>query len=282
MPNDSFIIDERRVLDHGFVGLTRVDGSDLWIVRAARNSYRDIADMFSDKENGNLIEFLLANRHTTPFESCGAVLLMTLPIFVARQWVRHRTSWINEESLRYVEARDEYYIPDVSRMQGKSKDSKQGSSSDLIDDAEEYRALMERANNSSYQDYRRLIEGGLAPELARTVLPVATYTGWYWGANLHNILHLLKLRMDPHAQYEIRVYANAVYDMLKPHFPMTFQAWENHVLNSVTFSREEQSIIKAMELSAKSPANFPEHYSKRKIKAFNSKLDKLLGIENDR
>lgn len=271
----SFMIDERRVLDHGYIGIARVDGSDKWVTIAARTSYRDEAEKFSEAENCNLVEYLIANKHNTPVEFCGAVVYAVMPIFVARQWVRHRTASINEESLRYVEARNQFYVPDVSRMQKKSTNSKQGSSPELIDGADYYNEAMRKQNEQAFLIYRKLLAQGLAPELARTVLPLSTYTAWYWQANLHNILHFLLLRMDPHAQYEVRVYADAMYEMLKCQFPMVFKAWENHVLKSVSFSAEEQLLVRRI-LEEGSLVDCG--WSKRKLTAFAEKVRKL-GID---
>lgn len=221
-------IDERKVLDHGVVALMDTYGDNHRPAVAARTSYRADADEYGDYENERLIRYLVNHRHTTPLEFCGATFFMVMPIFVARQLVRHRTASINEESLRYVEAREEFYLPAPERFQKQSQTNKQGSAPEVIDGALAARALMDESARASYGAYCALLETGLAKELCRLVLPLSTYTGWYWSNDLHNILHLLSLRLDPHAQYECRVYAEAMLDLLRPVFPAVISAWEEY------------------------------------------------------
>lgn len=220
-------IKEIKVLDHGILALVSFSGNDFTPATAARTSYRDDSDKFSDEQNLRLIRYLITHRHTTPLEFCEATFYMVMPIFVARQWVRHRTASINEESLRYVEARNEFYIPDDSRLQQQSKDNKQGSSPEVVANQPCVRRIIEKSSRNSYKDYEDLLACGLAKELARMVLPLNTYTAWYWKCDLHNIFHLLSLRLDPHAQWEIQQYAQAMLECLRIAFPNIVRIWDD-------------------------------------------------------
>ncbi len=151
---------------------------------------------------------------------------MKMPISVARQLVRHRTASINEVSYRYVQAAREFYVPEAARMQKAPTVNKQGSSEEIVDDPAVCASLINYACNVAFDTYEMLLAKGLAPELARTVLPLGTYTEWYWQCDLHNTLHLLKLRLDPHAQYETRVFAQAMLDLIRPIYPTIIAAWE--------------------------------------------------------
>lgn len=215
---------EIQVLNHGYVALTDVMGDDRTAARTARTSFRNKVERAVD-EDAKLTSYLVSHRHTTPFEFCQVRFYMKMPIFVARQLVRHRTASINEISLRYVQATEEFYVPDVERCQRQSESNKQGSSSETVDDPAAVRDLIGAVGRTAFGAYRELLALGLSKELARTVLPLGTYTEWYWQADLHNFLHMLKLRLDPHAQYEIRVYAQAMLDLARPIFPTVFEAW---------------------------------------------------------
>lgn len=219
-------IAEVKVLDHGVVALMDFWGDDNRPATAARTSYRRDASEYTDEQNAKLTRYLLKNHHNTPVEFCGAQFYMELPLFVSAQLVRHRTASINQESFRYVEAREVFYVPADERMQKQSQTNKQGSAPELVDDVKHCKRLIQDAQTFAFETYRTLIEEGLAKELARTVLPVSTYTAWYWQANLHNIFHLFGLRLDPHAQHECRIYAQAMLDLLRPVFPTVIQAWE--------------------------------------------------------
>lgn len=217
-------LNERRVLDHGYVALVDVMGDDRTPARTARTSFRNHKER-TPEEDAKLTDYLVRNRHTTPIEFCQVRFYMKMPIFVARQLVRHRTASINEVSYRYVKAAREFYIPALDRMQRKSEVNKQGSSSAVVDHPAECRNIMATIGNYAFDAYDELLENGLAPELARSVLPCGTYTEWYWQNDLHNTLHMLRLRLDPHAQYEIRVYAEAMLDLLRPRFPTIVESW---------------------------------------------------------
>lgn len=216
---------EIKVLDYGYVALTDVMGDDRTPARTARTSFRNKKER-TPEEDSRLTDYLIRNHHNTPVEFCQARFYMKMPIFVARQLVRHRTASINEVSYRYVTAAREFYVPAFDRMQKKAENNKQGSSVELVDDPVNCQLLIAAAGNAGFDAYEQLLAKGLAPELARTVLPCGTYTEWYWQNDLSNILKTLKLRLDPHAQYEIRVYAQAMLDLLRPVFPTIINSWE--------------------------------------------------------
>lgn len=217
---------EIQVLNHGYVALAATMGDDRTPARCARTSYRNAGAKRSEAEDAKLTKYLITHHHSTPLEFCQALFYMKMPIFVARQLVRHRTASINEVSYRYIRAVREFYIPDYERMNRQSTTNKQGSSSDIVDRPEVVHQVIVDSCNGSFDAYEKLLAEGLAAELSRTVLPLGTYTEWYWQANLRNILHLLELRLDGHAQYEIRVYAQAMLDLLRPIYPTIIEAWE--------------------------------------------------------
>jgi len=216
---------ERKCLNHGFVALTDVMGDDRTPARTARTSFRNANKDRTPEEDAKLIDYLVRNKHNTPIEFCMLRFYVKQPIFNARQYVRQRTQSINEVSYRYVTATREFYIPELDRMQKKAETNKQGSSSEIVEQPEVCRELIERAGNMAFDAYETLLAEGLAPELARTVLPCGTYTEWYAQMNLHNFLHMIGLRTDPHAQYEARVYAEAMLAIVEPIFPTIIASW---------------------------------------------------------
>lgn len=196
----------RRVLDHGHVRLIDVMGDDASVVRAARVSYGQGTKTVN--QDRGLIRYLIRNWHTSPVEMCECVFHLKMPIFVARQLVRHRTCSMNEVSARYSEMPDEYYVPEVARMQKQSKTNKQGSG-DAFDEGEA-RTIQGSLNNgmsASMKAYKQALKVDLAREVARVSMPVSAYTEMYWKMDLRNLLHFLRLRLDSHAQLEIRVFA---------------------------------------------------------------------------
>lgn len=216
---------EIKLLNHGFVALVDTFGDDRRPAATARASFRNRKER-TPEEDAKLTDYLIRHHHNTPIEFCEALWYMKMPIFVARQLVRHRTASINEVSYRYVQAAREFYVPALDRMQRKAETNKQGSSSAIVDEPEACASMIDRAGHAAFDVYEGLLRQGLAPELARTVLPCGTYTEWYWKCDLHNTLHMLGLRLDPHAQYEIRVYAEAMLSMLHPIYPTIVAAWE--------------------------------------------------------
>jgi len=213
-------------LDHGYVALVDTMGDDRTPARTARTSFRNKEER-TEEADAKLTRYLISHKHNTPLEFNQVRFYVKLPIFVARQFVRHRTASINEVSYRYVQAAREFYIPELDRMQKQSKDNKQGSGSEIVEAPSRCRQLIEDACNSAFYSYEELLDNGLAAELARIVLPVGTYTEWYFQQDLHNLLHMLRLRLDHHAQYEIRVYAQAMLDLIEPLFPTIVAAWKS-------------------------------------------------------
>lgn len=218
------------LLDYGFVRLVDSMGNDLSIVRAARVSY-DAAWRAGENEGSDakLIKYLMRNRHTTPFESVVFQFEVKAPIFVMRQWHRHRMATINELSARYRELPEEFYVPDPNNIGAQSSDNKQMRDMGVEPDerTNECVRLMRESNTAAFNLYRNLLDDGVPRELARTVLPLATYSHMFWKSDLHNLLHFIGLRMHEHAQYEIRVYAKAMLELIRPVVPCAVSAWEN-------------------------------------------------------
>jgi thymidylate synthase (FAD) len=291
------------VLNHGFVGLQDFMGDDAAVVQAARVSYGKGTKAKSSDEG--LIRYLMRHRHTTPFEMCEVKFHVKAPIFVFRQWHRHRTASINEESGRYSELRDEFFLPDVDHCAPQSTSNKQGRQDTQLstNDFNAVYSAIEQAYEDAFQTYNYLLGKGTPPdkinqrklwleeaalksirkvqdesqntdnpisfseeqvkekvqewfeanelavtgpdfpgiakELARVVMPVATYSQMYWKTNLHNLMHFLKLRTDPHAQWEIRAYANAMCDLIQPIFPISMKAFDDYNRNAVLLSHQE-------------------------------------------
>lgn len=235
---------EKTVLNAGKIALMNFYGNDLTPVEAARTSYRTFASDKTDTENENLVDYLIRKNHGGPLEFPVLTFYVICPIFVARQWVRHRMVSMNEESLRYVDARPEFYIPSPEECKGKPKNSKQGSGDSLGQiDIINIRSIIEASGDNSYKDYKTLQGYGLSNELCRTVLPLGQYTAYFWQVNLRSLFHFLQLRLDKHAQYQIRVYAEAMLEIVEKYFPVCTAAWKNHVLNAKTFSADEWNII---------------------------------------
>ena len=234
--------DAVKCLDKGFVRLVDSMGGDDAIVQAARVSYGKGTSKVS--QDRGLIRYLMRHRHTTPFEMVEFKFHCKMPIFVARQWVRHRTANINEYSLRYSEARDEFYYPESKHIQFQSALNKQGRSGNvpkqLTDKVLKY---FKEISERSFDMYKELNEAGLARELIRAILPVNLYTEWYWKNDLHNLLHFIGLRSDSHAQYEIRVYSEAMAEAVKKVAPFAWEAYQDYVVSGLRFSRIEQSLL---------------------------------------
>ena len=234
--------DAIKCLDKGFVRLVDSMGGDDAIVQAARVSYGKGTSKVS--QDRGLIRYLMRHRHTTPFEMVAFKFHCKIPIFVARQWVRHRTANINEYSLRYSEARDEFYYPDPKHIQLQSALNKQGRAGKipkkLTDKVIQY---FKEISERSFEMYQELNEAGLARELIRAILPVNLYTEWYWKNDLHNLLHFISLRSDSHAQYEIRVFSDAMAESVQKVAPFAWEAYQDYVVQGMRFSRIEQSLL---------------------------------------
>src|SRR3989344_3947976 len=245
------IIDKKfPVLDHGFIRLVSYMGTDQRIVDAARVSYGGQGKEKSLEEDKRLIRRLMRDKHTSPFEMVTILYHVKLPIFVARQWIRHRTASVNEISARYTQLEDEFYLPGEFRMQ--DPNNKQGSivtevSPDL---KQEFLNLIISSNEESYNSYHRLLDLGLARDMARIPLGLGIYTEWYWQINLHNNFNFLRLRITPDAQWEIRQYANVMgNEIVRRIAPMAYEAFEDYVLNSLTFSRMELNALRVLMMT---------------------------------
>jgi thymidylate synthase (FAD) len=216
------------------------ENGDAAIVQAARVSYG--AGTKTVNDDRALIRYLMRHKHTTPFEMVEFKFHIRAPIFVARQWLRHRTASVNELSARYSIVPDEYFLPDELRKQSMNRG--QGGEEPYPDS--EFLVLKQKAScDLAFHTYEELIKKGVSRELARTHLPQSTFTEFYWKINLHNLLHFLQLRMEDHAQKEIRDLANQVYDLIKPLCPATCEAFEDFRLGSITLSRLEIQALKS-------------------------------------
>lgn len=232
-----------KVLDHGFVRLVDYLGTDARIVQAARVSYGDGTKTV--REDAALIDYLLRNRHTSPFEMVELTLHIKAPIFVARQWLRHRSASVNEVSARYSVMPEEFYLPTADEVRAQGKRSRQVGEGQLEGETAELASdSFDSALRQSYGTYQQLLEQGVAREMAREVLPVGLYTEFYWKQDLHNLFHFLRLRMDWHAQYEIRAYGDAVAQCAKAVAPLAFEAFEEHILHGRSLARREIDLLR--------------------------------------
>ncbi|MCP1168493.1 FAD-dependent thymidylate synthase [Limimaricola litoreus] len=237
------------VLDHGFVRMIDYMGDDAAICQAARVSYgRGTKSVQNDE---GLIRYLMRHWHSTPFEMCELKLHVKLPVFVARQWIRHRTANVNEYSARYSILDREFYIPRAEDLAAQSSQNNQGRG-EVLGAEESARVLdwLREDAHRAYDHYEQMIsddgQQGLARELARMNLPANIYTQWYWKVDLHNLFHFLRLRADPHAQYEIRVYADAICEMVEDWVPAAYRAFEEYRLGSVTLSASGVECLRRM------------------------------------
>jgi thymidylate synthase (FAD) len=245
------------VLDHGFVRVIDYMGDDNAVVQAARVSYGKGTKKVS--EDKGLIHYLMRHRHSTPFEMCEIKFHVKLPIFVARQWIRHRTANVNEYSARYSILDREFYIPAPEQLAAQSVANRQGRG-DVLTGAEAARVLdiLKQDSTSAYDHYAEMLnesetgeridakKQGLARELARMNLSLNFYTQWYWKIDLYNFMHFLSLRADPHAQYEIRAYADAMLEVLRKWVPLTAEAFDQHRLHAITLSKNALAAVRRM------------------------------------
>ena len=244
--------------EHGFVALVDAmprlvpqgQTADQAVVQAARVSYG--AGTKRVNEDRGLIRYLLRHEHTTPFEMVEFKFHVSMPIFVARQWIRHRTANVNEYSGRYSVMPDRFYRVPIEDVRKQSTSNRQGGEATLdtgdaqeLKTAEEFIAYLDQVE-ALYASYESLIGKGVSRELARVGLPTSQFTQWYWKCDLHNILRFLKLRLDAHAQKEIREYAQAMYDLIAPIVPVTMEAWRDYHLESVRLTRLEIEAIASM------------------------------------
>ena len=237
------------VLDHGFIRVVDYMGDDAAICQAARVSYGKGTKSVQNDEG--LIRYLMRHWHSTPFEMCEVKLHVKLPVFVARQWIRHRTANVNEYSARYSILDREFYIPAPEHIAAQSVVNSQGRG-EALTGAEAARVLdiLKTDSERSYDNYQAMIsddgQRGLARELARMNLPANIYTQWYWKVDLHNLLHFLRLRADAHAQYEIRVYADAICSVVADWVPFAYAAFEDYRLGGATLSETALECVRRM------------------------------------
>jgi len=245
------------VLDHGFVRVVDYMGDDTSIVQSARVSYGKGTKKVST--DSGLIKYLMRHRHSTPFEMCEIKYHVKLPIFVARQWIRHRTANVNEYSARYSILDKEFYLPTKENLAAQSKNNRQGRG-DLINDkqADDILKILKEDAEKNYNDYETMLnerydgtiinenQKGLARELARMNLTLNTYTQWYWKTDLLNLLNFLSLRADDHSQYEIRAYADVMIDSLKRWVPITYEAFMDYRIGGMELSSKGKSVISKM------------------------------------
>lgn len=281
---EALLFRPKPVLDHGFVRLVDYMGNDEAIVQAARVSYGTGTKKGSTTEG--LIRYLMRHHHSTPFEMCEAKFHVKLPVFVARQWIRHRTANVNEYSARYSILDREFYIPSDENIQPQSLENKQGRDGSYSEiQLRNIRLLLEDSAEGAYRDYETLhtqgelpdsdVEDmpgyGLARETARMVLPTNIYTQWYWKVDLHNLMHFLRLRADSHAQYEIRVYADAIFDTVRHWVPIAAKAFEDYRMNAETFSAQEMELIRDLLENPENPRT-NTGLSNREYKEFLQKI----------
>jgi thymidylate synthase (FAD) len=281
------------ILDRGFVVLVDVMGNDDSIVQAARVSYgKGTKSVNADR---GLIRYLMRHRHTTPLEMVEFKFHVKLPIFVARQWIRHRTANVNEYSARYSILEDEFYVPEVHALAEQSQSNKQGRENNVPEkEAEDVRSIIRENSDKTYELYQYLLNeddhekfdpkrSKVARELSRIVIPTNVYTQWYWKIDLHNLFHFLSLRMDVHAQYEIREYANQMAEMVKVAVPFAYEAFEDYRLNAMHLTRQDIIILKnflgKIEISdddIESACDEAELTNKRERGEFKEKIKRLI------
>ncbi|MFT9400356.1 FAD-dependent thymidylate synthase [Acetobacter sp.] len=246
---EAMLYEAQPVLDHGFLRVVDYMGDDSAIVQAARVSYGRGTRKVS--EDAGLIRYLMRHRHSSPFEMCEIKFHVKLPIFIARQWIRHRMASVNEYSARYSILDSEFYLPAPEHMAAQSEVNRQGRG-DVLDPqaAAEVLDILRSDAMRTYSNYEKMLdteEGpGLARELARINLTVNTYTQWYWKIDLHNFMHFLALRLDPHAQYEIRAYAEVMLQVLHAWVPQAATAFEEYRRGAVTFSASMMKVVRRM------------------------------------
>ena len=271
------------VLDHGFVRVIDYMGDDSAIVQSARVSYGKGTKQISNDKG--LIKYLMRHRHSTPFEMCEIKFHIKLPIFIARQWIRHRTANVNEYSARYSILDKEFYIPSIENVAAQSKVNNQGRG-DLLssDDAAEVISILKKDAEQTYANYETLLnessdgqsidesKPGVARELARMNLTLNTYTQWYWKIDLNNLLHFLALRADAHAQYEIRVYADIMMDIVKKWVPIAADAFEDYRIGGTEVSAKEINLLKKL-LKGEKTSFEDEGISKREWSELQRKFD---------
>lgn len=248
------------VLDKGFVRVVDTMGDDSAIVQAARVSYGEGTKTVST-DNG-LIRYLIKHKHTTPLEMCEIKLHIKVPLFIARQWLRHRTASVNEISARYTPVKDEFYIPAKERYAKQSKTNKQCSDFNDGFDASQVKIFdyeLETQTHNAKASYDYMLGKELAREVARIQLPVNQYTEFYWKIDLHNLLHFCKLRSASNAQWEVQQYSQIIEGVIKQWCPVAYEAFVDYVKEACTLSRQELAVVKEMLKGYRQAVDFAEH-----------------------
>ncbi|OGC78686.1 MAG: FAD-dependent thymidylate synthase [candidate division Zixibacteria bacterium RBG_16_50_21] len=272
---------EYKCLDKGFVTLVDYMGGDESIVQAARVSYGKGTKTVSDDRG--LIRYLMRHDHTTPFEMAELKFHCKMPIFVAREWIRHRTASVNEYSLRYSEPEGDFYVPELEAIGYQAKNNRQGRSDEPVseDTGRRFQEQVREISELALSKYKEMNQAGVARELARMVLPVNFYTRWYWKIDLHNLFHFLRLRLDQRAQYEIRVYAQKMAEITKKVAPVAYEAFEDYKLKSLHLSKLEVEafdlVLEGME--AEEACEKAAFKKGRERNEFKEKLEILLKRE---
>jgi len=283
------MIDSIKVLDRGEVALIDHMGNDQSIVNSARISYSKGAKKVSNDRD--LIRYLMRHRHTSPLEHVEFQFYVKAPIFIFRQWHRHRTWAFSEISGRYSDLPEEFYVPEENKITKQSKSNKQGGSEEILEYARSIQQSFFNESSNDFSRYNSRLKSGMRKELARINLPLSTYSEMYAKVDLHNLFHFLSLRLDSHAQYEIRVYAEAIAELIKPIVPLAWEAFEDYKLNSINLSSLDiESIQKIMadfigrlEYDHEFVDSIIEMYSqnisnKREKSEFIDKIGKLLKV----
>lgn len=267
---------EKQVLDKGLIRVIDVMGTDSSVVDAARVSYGKGTRSVSDDRV--LIRYLMMHKHTSPFEMCEIKLYVKVPMFVARQWVRHRTANFNEYSARYSEMPNEFYYPSHEMLQKQSLNNKQCSEGQFsLEEYEKILSIMKTATENSYEKYTHLLELEVARETARGILPVNIYTQFYWKIDAHNLMHFLKLRCEQNAQQEMRAYAHAILDIFAQWMPITYEAFMDYVVKAETYSSHGHEVLKQSidQEKAMNLIEADEVLSKREKGVLRGRLGKL-------
>ena len=266
--------------DVGFVSLVDYmpkENLDRAIVDAARVSYDPGSTKHTSTDRG-LIRYLMRHYHNTPFEMVEFKFHIKMPLFVARQHLRHRTASVNEVSARYSEVKDEFFLPDEFRQQAQV--NRQGSHG-VVDDNDDIRSAVKEYNEVCHKSYLDMIGNvGVCREQARMILPQSMYTEFYWKINLHNLMHYLRLRMESHAQKEIQDYANMIYKLVRPLAPYTFEAFEDFRVNAVQFSLSEQKVLAKMLGKTKVEDTNVDSLSKGEAREFRDKLRTIINVHD--
>ena len=280
---DEILDKDFEVLENGFVRLVDYMGGDSSIVQAARVSYGEGTKKVT--EDRGLIRYLMRHHHTTPFEMVEFKFHIKLPIFIARQWIRHRTASVNEYSGRYSIMEDEFYVPGGGAIKFQSASNKQGRSETEVppDLQRKVIEILKYAQKASYADYEQMLNENIARELSRINLPLSLFTQWYWKIDLHNLFHFLRLRLDDHAQHEIREYACVMADIVKKVVPVAWESFEDYILGTLPLHRKELLVLKEITGNIAVSDEAAEKYNLkgRELREFKEKIEKINNIDGD-